>query len=128
MRAAVLREINKAMDVETIQHEDPEPSEVLIRTYTAAPEDIVQETFVKLALLEPAPEPLAPWLFRVARNLALNAVRSAKRRRLHEARAAQQKEIRFVALGRHGVVEVLGLDWIQEFVEERIEIGVVFLV
>ena len=32
MRAAVLREINKAMDVETIQHEDPEPSEVLIRT------------------------------------------------------------------------------------------------
>ena len=32
MRAAVLREVNKAMAVETIQHEDPSPNEVLIRT------------------------------------------------------------------------------------------------
>ncbi len=93
-----------------------------VRQWTVAPEDIVQETFVKLALLEPPPEPIAPWLFRVARNLALNAVRSAKRRRLHEARAAQQKEIRFIAPVETALDAATVSEWLQALPAEQREV------
>jgi Zn-dependent alcohol dehydrogenase len=35
MKAAVLREINKPLEIEDIQHGDPGPREVLIRTVAA---------------------------------------------------------------------------------------------
>jgi RNA polymerase sigma factor (sigma-70 family) len=58
------------------------------RQWCAAPEDVVQEAFLKLAA-QPAPPPHAvPWLYAVVRNLALSAARSDRRRRHHEARAA----------------------------------------
>jgi RNA polymerase sigma-70 factor (ECF subfamily) len=58
------------------------------RQWCAAPEDVVQEAFVKLAA-RPAPPPRAvPWLYAVVRNLALSAARAARRRRYHEAVAA----------------------------------------
>jgi RNA polymerase sigma-70 factor, ECF subfamily len=51
-------------------------------------EDIVQEVFLKYLRCGPRPQEAhaEPWLFRVARNLALNATRGARRRRKrHEA-------------------------------------------
>jgi len=51
-------------------------------------EDVVQEAFLKLSGLERPPDDPASWLFRVARNLAIDAARAAGRRRRHESRAA----------------------------------------
>src|SRR5687768_10252185 len=66
------------------------------RQWTAAPEDVVQEAFVKLALRAEPPQPVAPWLFRVVRNAALSTARSERRRKRHESEAAR-KESWFVA-------------------------------
>jgi RNA polymerase sigma-70 factor (ECF subfamily) len=58
------------------------------RQWCAAPEDVVQEAFVKLAAQRPSPVRVVPWLYRVVRNGAISAGRSSRRRRLHEAEAA----------------------------------------
>ncbi len=52
-----------------------------------APEDIVQEAFIKLAAQRPTPDRPVPWLFRVVRHDAINAAKRARRRRAHEQRA-----------------------------------------
>ncbi|WP_422927942.1 RNA polymerase sigma factor [Singulisphaera sp. PoT] len=62
--------------------------ELYARQWCVAPEDVVQEAFLKLAGQRVAPdEPLA-WLFRVVRNGAISAARSSRRRIQHEAQAA----------------------------------------
>src|SRR5947209_6222019 len=61
------------------------------RQWCAAPEDVVQEAFVKLALRPQPPEPAVPWLFRVVRNAALTAARSEQRRKRHEQRAGERR-------------------------------------
>jgi RNA polymerase sigma-70 factor (ECF subfamily) len=58
------------------------------RQWCAAPEDVVQEAFVKLAALPRPPDRVAAWLYRVVRNGALTAARAARRRRRHEGEAA----------------------------------------
>jgi RNA polymerase sigma-70 factor (ECF subfamily) len=58
------------------------------RQWCAAPEDVVQEAFVKLAAQRPPPLRPLPWLYRVVRNGAISAGRSLRRRRRHEAEAA----------------------------------------
>jgi RNA polymerase sigma-70 factor (ECF subfamily) len=58
------------------------------RQWCAAPEDVVQEAFVKLAGQRPPPSNFAAWLYRVVRNGALSAARAERRRRHHEAGAA----------------------------------------
>ena len=67
------------------------------RQFCAAPEDVVQEAFVKLFKQERTPSPVAPWLYRVVRNAAISAARSEQRRRRHETRAAQDAPAWFVA-------------------------------
>jgi RNA polymerase sigma factor (sigma-70 family) len=67
------------------------------RQWSTAPEDVVQEAFVKLALQKTTPEPIAPWLYRVVRNGALAAARSQQRRDRHESRAAMQQPAWFTA-------------------------------
>src|SRR5690348_6589341 len=52
-------------------------------------EDLVQEAFVRLAQQTPAPEQVLPWLYRVVRNAALMAQRSAARRRQREHRVSK---------------------------------------
>src|SRR5437762_763341 len=59
------------------------------RQWCAAPEDVVQEAFVKLAGQRLEPRQPLPWLFRVVRNAAISARRAAERRRRHETAAAQ---------------------------------------
>jgi RNA polymerase sigma-70 factor (ECF subfamily) len=58
------------------------------RQWCAAPEDVVQEAFVKLAAQRAPPHNLVAWLYRVVRNGAVSAARAERRRRHHEAAAA----------------------------------------
>lgn len=62
------------------------------RQFCDAPEDVVQEAFLKLSGLNRAPDDPASWLFRVARNLAIDAARAAGRRRRHESIAAARAD------------------------------------
>jgi RNA polymerase sigma factor (sigma-70 family) len=74
------------------------------RQWCAAPEDVVQEAFVKLAGQRPTPANPTAWLYRVVRNGALSAGRAERRRRRHERVAAAQAPLWFVP------AEVEGLD------------------
>src|SRR5438128_2271417 len=58
------------------------------RQWCVAPDDVVQEAFIKLASQGKPPDNLAAWLYRVVRNGALSAERAAKRRRHYEGAAA----------------------------------------
>jgi RNA polymerase sigma factor (sigma-70 family) len=55
------------------------------RQWCAAPEDVVQEAFLKLVRAREPPRDVLPWLFAVVRNTALSAARAARRRQHHEA-------------------------------------------
>jgi RNA polymerase sigma-70 factor (ECF subfamily) len=67
------------------------------RQWCAAPEDVVQEAFVKLAAQARPPANAVAWLYRVVRNGALSAARSARRRRRHEMAAAAGRPAWFTA-------------------------------
>ena len=58
------------------------------RQWSAAPEDVVQEAFLKLVTQKTPPDRVLPWLYRVVRNAAIDAARSAQRRKRHETQAA----------------------------------------
>jgi RNA polymerase sigma-70 factor (ECF subfamily) len=58
------------------------------RQWCGAPEDAVQEAFLKLAGRSAPPPDAVGWLYAVTRNLARTAGRSERRRRRHEAVAA----------------------------------------
>jgi RNA polymerase sigma-70 factor (ECF subfamily) len=60
------------------------------RQWCAAPEDVVQEEFVKLMTQQQPVRDPAAWLYRVVRNAAISAGRTEQRRRRHEATAAQR--------------------------------------
>jgi RNA polymerase sigma factor (sigma-70 family) len=60
------------------------------RQWTASPEDVVQEAFLKLVAAARPPDNPVPWLYRVVRNAAVSTARSAHRRRRHEAAVAEQ--------------------------------------
>lgn len=58
------------------------------RQWCAAPEDVVQEAFARLARHTPN-DPVA-WMYRVVRNRAISAGRSERRRRRREEQVAGQ--------------------------------------
>jgi RNA polymerase sigma-70 factor (ECF subfamily) len=66
------------------------------RQWCSAPEDVVQEAFLKLVAQKRPPDHPVPWLYRVVRNAALMASRAARRRRHHEALAAARAPAWFV--------------------------------
>ena len=57
-----------------------------------APEDVVQEAFVRLMCQRPVPENEVGWLYRVVRNEAISTSRAAARRERHESAAAHRGE------------------------------------
>jgi RNA polymerase sigma factor (sigma-70 family) len=59
------------------------------RQWCHAPEDVVQEAFLKLAALRAPPHAVVPWLYRVVRNAALDAAKGSRRRRRRESAAAR---------------------------------------
>jgi RNA polymerase sigma factor (sigma-70 family) len=58
------------------------------RQWCDAPEDVVQEAFIKFAGQKCEPDNPIAWLYRVVRNGALTAARALRRRRHHETYAA----------------------------------------
>lgn len=63
--------------------------QLFARSWCAAPEDVVQEAFCKLAAEQTWPDDPVAWLYRVVRNRAIDAGRSARRRVKREALAAR---------------------------------------
>jgi RNA polymerase sigma-70 factor (ECF subfamily) len=59
------------------------------RQWCWAPEDVVQDSFCKLASQRKLPDDLVAWLYRVVRNAAIDAGRSERRRQKREAAAAR---------------------------------------
>jgi RNA polymerase sigma-70 factor (ECF subfamily) len=59
------------------------------RQWCGAPEDVVQEAFMKLARQRRPPEDAVAWLYRVVRNGALDAAKMARRRQRRESAAAR---------------------------------------
>ncbi|MGH7172157.1 MAG: RNA polymerase sigma factor [Gemmataceae bacterium] len=59
------------------------------RQWGGSAEDLVQEAFVRLAQQTPPQERILPWLYRVVRNAARMAQRTAARRRQREQRASK---------------------------------------
>jgi len=66
------------------------------RQWCAAPEDVVQEAFVRLATQRQLPENLPAWLHTVVRNAAISAGRSERRRRQYENAAAATRPTWFL--------------------------------
>jgi RNA polymerase sigma factor (sigma-70 family) len=62
------------------------------RQWCSAPEDVVQEAFLKLAGQKQLPASPVAWLYRVVRNGARTAGRAERRRRHHETIAAGRIE------------------------------------
>jgi RNA polymerase sigma-70 factor (ECF subfamily) len=66
------------------------------RQWCRAPEDVVQNAFVKLAAQRPPPDRPAAWLYRAVRNAAVSAGRGEQRRARHESEAAARTASWFV--------------------------------
>lgn len=66
------------------------------RQWCAVAEDVVQEAFLQLVRQRDEPDNVVGWLYRVVRNRAISAARSAGRRARHEAVAAGRSEPWFV--------------------------------
>jgi RNA polymerase sigma-70 factor (ECF subfamily) len=67
------------------------------RQWCAAPEDVVQEAFLKIVAQRTPPDNPIPWLYRVVRNAAVSAARTERRRQRHEAAAAARAPAWFAA-------------------------------
>ncbi len=72
------------------------PLALYARQWCACPEDVVQTAFLKLVQLHTPPVKLVAWLYRVVRNGAIDASRSARRRHKYEAAAADHAPQWFV--------------------------------
>jgi RNA polymerase sigma factor (sigma-70 family) len=64
------------------------PLQIWVGRRCLGAEDVVQEAFCRLAVLDPAPEQTVAWLYRVVRNLAENQRVSSRRRRSREQQVA----------------------------------------
>jgi RNA polymerase sigma-70 factor (ECF subfamily) len=64
------------------------PLVLYARQWCDAPEDVVQEAFLKLVRLRRPPCEVVPWLYRVVRNGAIDAGKSARRRQRRESAVA----------------------------------------
>jgi RNA polymerase sigma-70 factor (ECF subfamily) len=59
------------------------------RQWCAAPDDVVQEAFIKLSTLREPPRDATAWLYRVVRNAALDAAKCERRRLRREQAVAR---------------------------------------
>jgi RNA polymerase sigma-70 factor (ECF subfamily) len=85
------------------------------RQWCASPEDVVQESFVKLAGRSTPPDPVLPWLYRVVRNAAISARRAETRRRHHESIAAARQPAWFLpseGTALDGATVTAALQWL----------------
>jgi RNA polymerase sigma-70 factor (ECF subfamily) len=97
------------------------------RQWCAAPEDVVQEAFLKLVSSPRTPDNVLPWLYRVVRNAAVSAGRSERRRRRHEAVAAARAPAWFRAAGAAGLDARAAAEALQALPAEQREVIVAHL-
>jgi RNA polymerase sigma-70 factor (ECF subfamily) len=95
------------------------------RQWCSAPEDVVQEAFIKLAAHNPT-EPV-PWLYKVVRNAALSAARSERRRQRHERESATRAPVWFVPAVGKRLDEESATAALQSLPEEQREIIIAHL-
>ena len=67
------------------------------RQWCSAPEDVVQDAFIKLMQQSTLPDPVLPWLFLVVRNGAISVARAESRRRRRELAVAAHSRAWFIA-------------------------------
>lgn len=117
--------INQVMDAarlaELLERHGPALT-LYARQWSVAPEDCVQEAFVALARQTALPDPVAPWLFRVVRNAALAAARSDRRRKHHEARAAERQRAWFVPVDDAQIDGATVTAWLQTLPADQREV------
>lgn len=97
------------------------------RQWSASPEDIVQEAFLKLATQPRPPGRVVSWLYRVVRNAALDAARSARRRRHHETVAAARTPSWFQATAETALDGAAATQALRTLPEDQREIVVAHL-
>jgi RNA polymerase sigma factor (sigma-70 family) len=66
------------------------PLVLYARQWSDAPEDVVQEAFIKLVRQSRPPEDTVAWLYRVVRNGALDDAKMVRRRQRRESAAARR--------------------------------------
>ncbi len=91
------------------------------RQWCDAPEDVVQEAFLKLVSLRQLPRSVVPWLYRVVRNAALDANKAARRRQRREAAAARPLRW-FVEPGIEGLDATAAVEALQGLPEAEREV------
>ena len=80
--------------------------ELYARQFCRYPDDVVQQAMLELVRQRTMPGDVVAWLYRVVRNKAISAARSARRRRLGEAEAAERKADWFNAAPKTCVVQL----------------------
>ncbi len=65
------------------------------RQWCRAPEDVVQEAFIKLARQAVAPHHPVAWMYRAVRNRAISELRAERRRQNHEGKVAADAPLWF---------------------------------
>jgi RNA polymerase sigma factor (sigma-70 family) len=83
------------------------PLQIWIGRRGPGADDVVQEVFCRLAILERPPERIVAWLYRAARNLAENQRLAGRRRHAREKRAATAEAVQDDPLERLMADEVL---------------------
>jgi RNA polymerase sigma-70 factor (ECF subfamily) len=97
------------------------------RQWCAAPEDIVQEAFLKLVKQTSPPNHPVPWLYCVVRNGAISAARRDKRRHRHEGLAAARTSPWFAPNEDTGLDAQTASDALQELPLQQREVIVAHL-
>jgi RNA polymerase sigma factor (sigma-70 family) len=59
------------------------------RQWCAVPDDAVQEAFCRLVVQNPSPDDPVAWLYRVVRNIAIDAGKADRRRKRREGHVAK---------------------------------------
>lgn len=97
----------------------------LLGSRTAA-EDVTQETFLRLYTVPPGPEVRNPnaWLFRVARNLAVDALRKRREEELGENEPAPERDLP-LRLDLESALAALGVEE-REIVTLHLNAGITF--
>jgi RNA polymerase sigma factor (sigma-70 family) len=90
------------------------------RQWCDAPEDVVQEAFLKLASLRQPPRSVVPWLYRVVRNAALDARKATRRRQRRESAARSARW--FVELDVDGLDAASAVAALQRLPDDQREV------
>lgn len=80
------------------------------RQWCDTPDDIVQESLIKLARQKRLPDRLLPWLYRVVRNGAISASRAMRRRARYESEAGRATDPWFAPHPGSGIDEAAASD------------------